>query len=147
MKIRKKATRSGVNLKQKTGEEFFQLPRAEFLMEEVRENEIDQIGDLATNPSVHVSNRFTLLVMDNCMVGADIREGDYVVVEVQPGYPEGCLLAVQLGNQRLVRRYTRVEGRIHLHCDPPGKQVIIVEEHTPDFHILGQVVQVIREIK
>ncbi len=129
------------------GEDFFRLPRAEDLLDELRESPNRNIGDLVSNPALHLPDRFTLQVSDNRMEGADIREGDYVVVQQQPGYPEGCILAVQLGERQLVRRYFRAGGRIQLHCDPPSRQVLIVESHTPGFRILGQVVQVIREIK
>ncbi len=128
-------------------EEFFQLPRAEFLLEDLPENRHRSIGDLVTNPIQHLSHRFTLRAADNDMRGADIHSGDYIVVERKNNYPEGCILAVQLGNRQQVRRYSRVGGRIHLQCDPPSRQIIIVEEHTPQFQILGQVVQIIREIK
>jgi len=128
-------------------EEFFQLPRGEFLIEEVQSGRQRQIGDLVANTSRHMTNRFTLQVGDNCMKGADLREGDYVVINKKNYYEEGSILAVQLGNKQLIRRYFRTGGRIHLQCDPLSKQIIIVEEHTPDFRILGQVIQVIREIK
>ena len=128
-------------------EEFFRLPRAEFLIEEVQNSRHRQIGDLVTNISRHMVNRFTLRAGDNCMEGADLREGDYVVIEKKNHYEEGSILAVQLGNKQLIRRYFQAGGRIHLQCDPLSKQIIILEEHTPDFRILGQVVQVIREIK
>lgn len=132
---------------QPTEEEFFQLPRAEYMVEDLQGDRSRQIGDLVTNPSQHISGRFTVPVNDNSMQGADIKAGDYVVVKKEDAYPEGCILAVQLGNRQMVRRYSRVAGRIHLQCDPPSRQIIIVEDHTPDFSILGQVVQVIREIK
>ena len=131
-----------------SGEEFFQLPRAEYLVDEIDKKQVRNIGDLVTNPSFQMDGRFTLKAPDNFMKGAGIRQGDFVVVQKKTaGYSEGCILAVQLGNQQLIRRYFRTGGRIHLQCDPPSKQIIIVEEHTPDFRILGQVLQVIREIK
>jgi len=128
-------------------QEFFRIPRAEFLIEELQNSHNRQIGDLVTNTSRNIANRFTLQAEDNCMGGAGIREGDYMVIEKKNDYTEGSILAVQLGNNKLVRRYFRAGDRIHLQCDPLSKQIIIVEKHTPDFRILGQVVQVIREIK
>lgn len=128
-------------------QEFFRLPRAEFLIEELQNSRNQQIGDLVTNISRNIANRFTLQAEDNSMTGAGIRKGDYMVIEKKNDYTEGSILAVQLGNNKLVRRFFRAGNRIHLQCDPLSKQIIIVEEHIPDFHILGQVVQVIREIK
>lgn len=147
MKLKRNSEQTNSETLKNPGEEFFQLPRAEYLAEEMRESGARHIGDVVTNTPLHINNRLTVPVTDNSMENADIRENDYVVVESQVGYPEGCILAVRLGNRQLVRRYRRVNGRIHLQCDPPSKQVIIVEEHTPDFRILGQVRQVIREIK
>ncbi len=128
-------------------EEFFRLPRGEYLVEELQENRGRHISDLVTNSSHRLNNRFTVEAVSNCMQGADIREGDHLVVEKKERYSEGSILAVQLGTRQLIRRYFRTGGRIHLECDPPSRQIIIVEEHTPDFRILGQVVQIIREIK
>lgn len=132
---------------QQERQEFFQLPRAEYLVEELQENRDRHIGDLVTNSSHRMSNRFTLEAGDNCMQGAGIRQGDHLVVEKKDRYGESSILAVQLGNRQLVRRYFHTGGRIQLQCDPPSKQIIIVEEHTPDFQILGQVIQIIREIR
>jgi SOS-response transcriptional repressor LexA len=127
--------------------EYFQLPRGEFLVDEMEEKNIRHIGDLITNPSHRLAGRSIIRIEDDSMEGADIRPGDHVAIEKQTYYPEGCILAVQLGRRQLVRRYFRTGGRIHLECEPPSNQVIIVEDHTPDFQILGQVVQVIREIR
>ena len=146
MKLKKKYHKQNQETAAESGEEFFRLPRAEFFAEEMQESHRRQIGDFVVNPSVQLYDRFTKKIEDDSMKGADIREGDFVVIEVQKYYPDGCILAVQLGNQQLVRRYRRVSGRIHLLCDPPGKQIIIVEDSTPEFYVLGQIVQVIREI-
>ncbi len=128
------------------GEEFFRAPRAEFLLEELQESPHRQIGDLVTNPLLPGSGRLTIRVEDEAMKGADIRNGDFVVVEKRNSYEEGSILAVQLGNRRFVRRYFRAQKRIYLQGDPSTREVMIVEPHTPGFRILGQVVQIIREI-
>jgi SOS-response transcriptional repressor LexA len=146
MKSKRKYQKQKPETAAEPGEEFFQLPRAEFLAEEIQESHRRQIGDFVVNPSVQFYDRFTKKIEDDSMKGADIREGDFVVIEVQKDYPDGCILAVQLGNKQLVRRYRRVSGRIQLQCDPPAKQIIIVEDSTPEFYIIGQIVQVIREI-
>jgi SOS-response transcriptional repressor LexA len=140
----KMKNRSNRNDEQPSHQEFFELPRAEYL---VQDNPTGQIGDLVTNPARQMMNRFAMQATDDHMKGADIQAGDYMVVEKKDSYQEGCILAVQLGNKQLVRRYLRSEGRIRLQCDPPSQQIIIVDQHTPDFQILGQVIQIIREIK
>lgn len=147
MKLKRKNPHSDKTDKTDTGEEFFRVPRAESLLSASEEPHVTDIGALATNPVVPMAGRQTLPVTDDKMQGADIRPGDYVVVQQQSGYPEGAILAVQLGDQQLIRRYFFRGGRIHLECDPTTNQIIIVEPHTPDFRILGQVTQIIREIK
>lgn len=147
MKPKKNTAEFAENPRKPETEDFFQLPRAEYLLDELQQGHARQIGDLVTNPTHHLAHRFTLQANDDHMRGADIRNGDYMVIEKKSSYPEGSILAVQLGEKQLVRRYFRRGGRIHLQCDPASKQIIIVEEQTPDFQILGQVIQIIREIK
>lgn len=147
MKSKKNSAEFAEKSQKPATEEFFQLPRAEHLLDELQQGHVRQIGDLVTNPSHHLANRFTLQANDDHMIGADIRNGDYMVIEKKSDYPEGSILVVQLGEKQLVRRYFRRGGRLHLQCDPPAKPIIIVEEQTPDFQILGQVIQIIREIK
>jgi SOS-response transcriptional repressor LexA len=147
MKIKNDHRKNDKSAIKPASEEFFKLPRAEYLIENLRDGRIRQIGDLVTNSSRQLANRFTLEATDDDMKGADIRKGDYMVIEKKTSYMEGSIVAVQLGNRQIIRRYFRTSGRIHLQCDPPSKQIIVVEEHTPDFRILGQVIQIIREIK
>lgn len=147
MKSKKNGVDSAENSKQVEREEFFQLPRAEDLLPELRQGQAQQIGDLVTNLPYQMEDRSTLQASDDSMKGADIRSGDYMVIQKKNRYPEGSILAVQLGTKQLVRRYFARGGRIHLQSDPPSKQIIIVEKQTPDFQILGQVIQIIREIK
>lgn len=128
-------------------ESFFEAPRVEFLVDEIRESPHGQIGDLIANPMVDKENRLTLVMPDDCMSGAGIRNADLVVIEPQSEYSDGNILAVQLGTQQYVRRYSRAGKRISLQCDPPNQHIIIVEFQTPGFQILGQVIQVIREIR
>lgn len=147
MKPKKNTVESTENPKQVEREEFFQLPRAEDLLPELRQGSAQQIGDLVTNLPYQMEGRFTMQASDDSMKGADIRRGDYMVIQRKNRYPEGSILVVQLGTKQLVRRYFPRGGRIHLQSDPPSKQIIIVERETPNFQILGQVIQIIREIK
>ncbi len=131
---------------EKKNEEFFRLPRAEFLVEEVRRNKSLNLGDLSQNERLKDDSRTTLLVETQDMQGAGIQPGDYVVIKQQAEYQEGDILAVHLGEETLIRRYFRAANRIRLECDPPSGQTIIVETDTPGFSILGRVVQIIREV-
>ena len=139
--------KSDMQNKNNNGEEFFELPRAEYYVEDLQDGQSRQIGDLITNPLKIIEDRFTQQVPDDSMKGADIFAGDFVVLERQDSYDENSIVAVTIGNQKLVRRINRVGGRIYLQCDPPSKQMIVVDKSTPDFEIIGQVMQVIREVK
>ena len=128
-------------------EEFFRLPRAESLFAASQEMQVDNIEGLVTNARIRQPHRHTLQVADDSMQGADIRAGDFVVYENRKSYSDGAIVAVQLGERQLVRRYFYRSGRIHLECDPPRKQIMILEKNTPNFRILGQVMQIIREVR
>lgn len=130
-----------------SGEDFFRLPRAEFLVENIRRDASLNLGDLTRNSSITDSRHFPLQIENNDLQGAGIRAGDYLLIETgNPVYTEGDILAVQLGEHILFRRYFRAANRIRLECDPPSGQTIIVEADTPGFTILGRVVQIIREV-
>ncbi len=127
-------------------EEFFRLPRAEYLIEDLQSGATKNLGDWVQNQREESADRFTLAMEDDLMKGAGIQCGDYVVIHKERDFNEGDILAVQLGDKTIVRRYFRAAERIRLECDPASRQTIIVEKSTPGFQILGRVVQIIREI-
>jgi len=147
MKLVSQSRKVSSSPSREAGEEFVRLPRGEDLLSVSREMEVDHLEGFITNTTVRLPERRTLQVTDNSMSGADIRAGDFVIVQNRKDYSNGTIVAVQLGEQQLVRRYFYRSGRIHLECDPPQKQLLILEKNTPDFQILGQVIQIIREIK
>jgi SOS-response transcriptional repressor LexA len=147
MKLVTQSRKTPASPSREAGEEFVRLPRGEDLLSASREMEVEHLEGLITNPTVRSPERRTLQVTDNSMSGADIRAGDFVIVQNRKDYSDGTIVAVQLGDQQLIRRYFYRSGRIHLECDPPRNQLLIVEKNTPDFQILGQVIQIIREIK
>ncbi len=125
--------------------QFITLPRGEFLVEAVRQTHHRLLGDFVQNQSASIPDRLTIAVEDNSMAGAGIQSGDFVVVE-RGKYAEGDILAVQLGDKTVVRRYFRAARRIRLESAPPGRETIIVESNTPGVTILGRVVQVVKEV-
>ncbi|GEM_PF-1855901 len=136
---------------QASNEEFFRLPRIEFLLQHSDQKKLgtrnnEEIGKMVVNHKLELSDRFSLLVEDNRMAGDGIRKGDYVVIQHKPDYRDGEIVAVQLGRKIMVRRLFRNASRIRLECPPPAPQTIILDQETPGFSILGSVIQVIKEI-
>ncbi|RMF57142.1 MAG: hypothetical protein D6748_11870 [Calditrichaeota bacterium] len=98
------------------------------------------------NPRQLCTDRFSLQVEDNRMRDDGICKGDYVVIQKQNHYHDGEIVAAQIGNRILIRRYFEKSSSVRLECPPPSKQTLIIDKSTPGFTILGSVVQVIREI-
>lgn len=127
-------------------EEFFKLPRAEFIVENIKDLAAGEIGKLVVNKRIELADRFCIEVTDNRMSAAGMRQGDHVIVERTPGYHDGDIVVVQLGERVFIRRYYRASRRIRLESQTPERQSMIIDAKTPGFRILGCVVQVIREI-
>ncbi len=134
-----------------TNEEFFRIPRIEFLLEHPDRKKLGtqnngEIGKMVVNHKLELSDRFSLLVEDNRMAGDGIQKGDYVVIQHRSHYQDGEIVAVQLGRKIMLRRLFRNASRIRLECPPPAPQTIILDRDTPGFSVLGSVIQVIKEI-
>ncbi|RMG68061.1 MAG: hypothetical protein D6715_03335 [Calditrichaeota bacterium] len=129
-----------------SGEEFFRVPRAEFLLENRAALNRHSLGELVVNAPHSTDRRFTLPVEDDTMRGAGLQRGDVAVVQPGKEYREGELLAICLGERVLIRRFFLNGKRVRLETDPPAGKTIIVELDTPGFQILGRVVQLLREI-
>jgi SOS-response transcriptional repressor LexA len=128
-------------------EEFLRVPKAEFIIERHKGNSVPlQIGSLVKNDSMSITNRISLEVKESGMEKSGIREGDHVVVEKNEQYYEGEILAIQLDERILLRRLYNTKGRLRLESDSRNLPIIIVENRTPGFSILGRVVQVIKEL-
>lgn len=127
-------------------EEFFRLPRLEFLINEAKLDSAKGIGKMVMNHKLEIPDRFSMEVPDNRMSDAGIRKGDFVIVQKQRSYKTGDLLAVQLGDKAFIRRYFPSANRIRLECSAPEQHTMILDVDTPGFSILGCVLQVIREI-
>ncbi len=127
-------------------EEFFTLPRIEFLLDEINAVRDGDLSKLVTNKRVALGDRFSMTAPDNRMIGDGIRKGDLVVVQRSGRFQEGDLVAAQLGERLFIRRYFRAASRIRLECANPTPQSMIIDAKTPGFTMLGKVVQIIREL-
>jgi len=128
-------------------EEFFRVPKAEFIIERHKGNLLPlQIGSLVKNDSMSIPDRLSIEVKESGMAKSGIQKGDHVVVEKNEEYYEGEILAIKLDERILLRRLYNTKGRLRLESDSPNLPTIIVENRTPGFSILGRVVQVIKEL-
>ncbi|RMH87934.1 MAG: hypothetical protein D6681_14850 [Calditrichaeota bacterium] len=127
-------------------EDFFELPRIEFLLNELQENPPKDITAMVQNERSHLPDRFSMVVEDNRMAPMGICQGDYVVIQQLPRYQDGDIVAARIGNQVLIRRYYHRGGRIRLEAPPIGHQTMIIDPTAPGFAILGKVIQVVREL-
>ena len=126
-------------------EEFFSLPRAEYLLDDA-EHIGQDFGKMVINNRFDTADKMSLRVEDNRMSGIGIRKGDNVVIEKRRHYVDTDVLAVQVGSRVFIRRFFRKGQRVRLECTSPQRQTMILDMATPGFAILGAVSQVIREI-
>jgi len=131
---------------QSSREEFFRLPRVEFLIEKAKKNPPGELENMVLNHRLEIPDRFSMEVPDNRMAESGIRKGDFVVIQKQNNYKAGDILAVALGEQAFIRRYFPTINRIRLEGGSPEQQTMILDMDTPGFSILGCVIQVIREL-
>ena len=135
------------NRNETNAEEFFRIPKAEFILERQKGNPLPkEIGSLVENDSINVQNRMSIQITDDDMEKSGIHKGNFVVVEKSEDYFESEVLAVRFDERILIRRLYNTNGRLRLECDSPNKPTIIVENKTPGFSILGRVIQVIKEL-
>ena len=127
-------------------EEFLRLPRIEFLLNDIDAHLKNDLGKIVTNHSFESVDRFSMTVPDGRMADAGLCKGDHVIVQKKQHYDDGNVLAVKLGERIFIRRYFRSANRIRLECNTPDRQSMILDKKTPGFSILGNVIQVIREI-
>ncbi|GJM44145.1 MAG: LexA repressor [Gemmatimonadota bacterium] len=88
---------------------------------------------------------FLLRVQGDSMQDASILDGDLVVVRVQSTARSGEIVAARLGEEATVKRLHRSGDQITLLPENDAYEPIVVDPHD-DFHILGRVVSIIRQI-
>lgn len=136
-----------LNRNESKSEEFFRVPKVEFIIERHKGEPLPQeIGSVVENDKINIPNRMSIHISDGDMEKSGIHNGDFVVIEKSEDYFENEILAVQFDDRVLIRRLFNTKGRLRLECDSPTKPTIIIENKTPGFAILGRVIQVIKEL-
>ena len=126
-------------------EEFFSLPRIEFIIDRLDKAELANFDKMVINEKLEISDRFSMEIPDNRMADAGICKGDYAIVQRKHKYSDGDIIVANLGERVFIRRYFRSKNRIRLECNTPDRQSMILDQNTPGFFILGVVIQVIRK--
>ncbi len=85
---------------------------------------------------------FLLEVTDDSMIGAAIKDGDWVVVRQQSRARDGDLVAVDIDGVATVRTYLHSEGNFWLIPNNPGYKAASADKA----YILGLVVSVVRQV-
>ena len=83
---------------------------------------------------------FLLRVKGSSMQGADILDGDLVIVKQQPVAENGEIVVALLGEEATVKRFYREKGCIRLKPENPDYAPIISQ----DVRLLGKVIGLIR---
>ena len=127
-------------------EEFFTIPRAEYLLQGQDDIRPLDLKSIIINERKSYADRFSLVVPDNRMANSGICKGDTVIVHNTGQYHDNDVVAVKIGEKVLIRRYYSTDNRIRLEHNTPSRQTMILDRKTPGFAILGHVIQVIREL-
>ncbi len=89
-------------------------------------------------------DNFFLKVRGDSMIGAQIRDGDYVLVRPQPAADPGEIVVVRIGDEVTVKRLGRRRGGIELVSANPSCPPIPVSRGSDEFELIGKVVGVLR---
>ena len=89
---------------------------------------------------------FGLKVKGNSMIGADIRDGDVVIVRQQPLAENGEIVVASIDGEFTVKRLSIQKGRVRLIPENREFEAIDVS-HENDFRILGRVISTHRLVK
>lgn len=123
---------------------------------------IPLLGSIAAGvPILAVENHQGSFVMDESLVGsgetfflrvegdsmqdASILDGDLVIVRVQESAQSGQIIAARLGEEATVKRFVSGPNGVALHPENDAYDPIPIGE-SDDFHILGLVVGVYRQV-
>ena len=89
---------------------------------------------------------FALRVRGESMIGAHIVDGDLVLVRKQETAGSGDIVAAMVDGEATVKRFGREGGAVVLRPEHPTMKPIVIEPGRGDFHILGKVVGIVRQM-
>lgn len=89
---------------------------------------------------------FALRVKGDSMIDANIKDGDFIVIQPQPEVPQGEIAVVLINNEATVKRIYKENDIIRLQPENQSMQPILVNPKEKEISIIGRVKGVIRKI-
>lgn len=106
-----------------------------------QENIVDEIQ---VERKLLTSGRFFgLEIKGESMIGAEIFDGDVVIVRMQPVAESGSIVVALIGNDATIKRLYFTDGIVELRPENPCMQPMVINPED-DFRIIGKVVAVNR---
>ncbi len=103
-------------------------------------------GEFALDASfLPKGDSFSLHVVGESMKNAGIFDGDIVIVLKQSIAQQGEIIVAIIGDEATVKRYYKKDNHIRLQPENDDFEPIIVDKNSPEFHIAGKVVGLIRK--
>ena len=90
-------------------------------------------------------DNFLLRVKGESMIGAHIRDGDYLLIRPQAVAENGEIVVALAGDEVTVKRLYRRRDRIELRPENPAFEPIVYRRGDEDVDIIGKVVGVLRK--
>ncbi|MBA4320205.1 MAG: repressor LexA [Flavobacterium sp.] len=92
------------------------------------------------------NNVFALRVKGNSMIDADIKDGDFVVIQQQPQVNQGEIAVVLIDNEATVKKFYQEGDKIKLQPENESMPPIIIDPKEKEVSIIGKVKGVIRKM-
>lgn len=89
---------------------------------------------------------FALKVKGDSMIDADIKDGDFIVVQPQSDIPQGEIAVVLIDNEATVKRVYKENDKIRLQPENKSMQPIIVNPAEKEVSVIGRIKGIIRKI-
>ncbi|MFH1038165.1 MAG: transcriptional repressor LexA [PVC group bacterium] len=90
-------------------------------------------------------DNFLLRARGESMIGAQIRDGDYLLVRPQAAAENGEIVVVMLDDEVTVKRFYRRRNAVELRAENPAYRPIVFRGGKKNIEIVGKVVGVLRK--
>lgn len=104
------------------------------------------LGELIQNFKKEDRQTITVRALDNALTEAGILKNDLLTVNLKQYPRDGDIAAVKFGDKLFIRKIYFHKNYIRLDTSEANPSPVILDENTPDFHILGKVTMVVREL-
>lgn len=89
---------------------------------------------------------FALHVKGNSMIDANIKDGDYVIIQKQLQVNQGEIAAILIDNEATVKKFYREKDKIRLQPENDAMKPMIIDPKEKQVSIIGKVKGVIRKL-